>query len=68
MFMLVKEILSRRDTLRNYLSALKRSIVQCELYMHDEEMIQHLQSLKAEVEKEYDEINKALKPFEDLEM
>lgn len=66
--MLVKEILSRRDTLRNYLSSLKRSIVQCELYMHDEEMLEHLNGLKAEVEKEYNEINSALKPFEELEM
>lgn len=66
--MLVKEILFRRDSLRNYLSALQRSIVQCELYMHDEEMLHHLQSLKTEVEKEYSEINSALKPFEDLEM
>ena len=66
--MLVKEILSRRDTLKNYLNALKRSIVQCELYMHDEEMLHHLEGLRKEVEKEYIEINSALKPFEELEM
>lgn len=66
--MLVKEVLSRRDELKNYLYALKRSITHCELYMDDEDMANHLKALSKEIQKEFDEVDNALKPFEELQM
>lgn len=66
--MLVKEVLSRRDELKNYLYALKRSIKHCELYMDDEDMENDLKNLSKEIQKEFDEVDKALKAFEELEM
>ena len=66
--MLVKEVLSRRDQLKNYLYELKRSIKHCEIYMDDEDMENHLKDLSNEIQKEFDEVDKALKAFEELEM
>ena len=66
--MKVKEVLIRRDKLKDYLNALRRSITECELYMHDEKMLNDLESLRLEVEEEFIEVDGSLKTFEELDM
>lgn len=66
--MLVKEVLHRRDKLKNYSYGLKRSINYFKNVLNDKEMAEDLEDLNKEIEQEFDEINKALSTFENLEM
>lgn len=66
--MLVKEVLGRRDKLKNYSYGLKRSINYFENVLNDKELAADLQELHKEIQKELEDISKALVTFEDMEM
>lgn len=66
--MLVKEVLGRRDKLKNYSYGLKRSINYFRNTLGDQEMAQDLEDLHQEIQKEFEEISKALSTFENMEM
>ncbi|MDO4720827.1 MAG: hypothetical protein Q4A78_09205 [Peptostreptococcaceae bacterium] len=66
--MLVKEVLGRRDKLKNYSYGLKRSINYFEKVLNDKELAADLQELHMEIQKELEDISKALVTFEDMEM
>lgn len=66
--MKLKEILLKRDRLKNHIYAIKRAMTLCHMYMKDEEMIQELEEIKAEMETKYSELNENLKTIEEIEM
>lgn len=66
--MLVKEVLQRRDKLKNYSYGLKRSINYFSNVLNDKELASDLEDLHTEIEEEFNKINSALSTFEDLEM
>lgn len=66
--MKLKEVLVRRDQLKNHIYALKRSVSLCQMHLKDEEMIQHLTEIKQDLEGEYNELSQSLKPIEETEI
>ncbi len=66
--MKLKEILIKRDQLKNHIYALKRAITLCHMYMKDDEMIQDLEEIKEELENQLDELNNNLTTIEEMEM
>lgn len=66
--MKLKEILIKRDQLKNHIYALKRAIALCHMYMKDDEMIQDLEEIKVELESEFNELNNNLSTIEEIEM
>lgn len=66
--MKLKEILLKRDQLKNHIYALKRAITLCHMYMKDEEMIQDLESIKDSLENEFNELSNNLRTIEEIEM
>lgn len=66
--MLIKEVIKRRDTLKNYLHSLSIASNYCKIQIGDKQMVDDLQALYKEMEKEFNEINDSLKPFEEMSM
>lgn len=66
--MLVKEVLGRRDKLKNYAYGLQRSINYFRNTLGDQELAEDLEELYQEIQKEFHEIDKALATFENMEM
>jgi len=66
--MKVREVLLKRDRLKNHLYAIKRAIVLSELYLKDDEVIQNLTEMKVELQEGLEETNKSLETIEDMEM
>ena len=66
--MLLKDLLTRRDKLKTYLHALKRSINYFEVVLLDDEMGKELRDLHDEVMKEFKDLENAMRPLEEMEM
>lgn len=66
--MLLRDLLTRRDKLKTYVHALKRSINYFEVVLLDEEMGKELRDLYNEVMAEFKELDNAMKPLEEMEM
>ncbi|MBF1050914.1 MAG: hypothetical protein HXL16_01800 [Peptostreptococcaceae bacterium] len=66
--MRVKEVLQRRDTLKGYLHSLAIAKDFCCKNIGDKELVEDLQGIYLEIEKEFSDINESLKPFEDMDM
>ena len=66
MVMKLKEVLAKRDKLKNQIYALKRSIALCQIHLNDEEMIQDLTDVKAILESEFNELRNGLKTNEEF--
>jgi len=66
--MKLKEILIKRDQLKNHIYALKRAISLCHMYMKDDEMIQDLEEIKEALESEFNELSSNLSTIEEIEM
>ena len=66
--MRVKEVLQRRDKLRGYLHSLAISKNNCYKNISNPIMIDDLDSIYKEIEKEFKLIDESLKPFEDMDM
>jgi len=66
--MKLKEVLAKRDQLKNHIYALKRSITLCDMYLKDDELIQDLEEIKHEMEAEFNELSNNLKFIEETEI
>ncbi len=66
--MLLRDLLTRRDKLKTYLHALKRSINYFEVVLLDDEMAKELRDLYEEVMKEFKDLENAMRPLEEIEM
>ena len=66
--MLLKDLLTRRDKLKTYLHALKRSINYIEVVLLDDEMGKELRDLHDEVMKEFKDLENSMRPLEEMEM
>ena len=66
--MLLKDLLTRRDKLKTYLHALKRSINYFEVVLLDDEMGKELRDLHDEVMKEFKDLENSMRPLEEMEM
>lgn len=66
--MRIKEVLERRDKLKSYLDSLSIANSYCEKQIGNTAMTQNLKEIYAELETEFKQINKSLKPFEDMDM
>lgn len=67
--MRVKEVLQRRDQLKRYLHSLAIAKNFCEKSnVANLEMLEDLDGVYKELEKEYSSINISLKPFEEMDM
>jgi len=66
--MRVKEVLQRRDKLRGYLHSLSIAKNFCDRNIANPIMIDDLDSIYKEIEKEFNLIGESLKPFEDMDM
>ena len=66
--MRVKEVLQRRDKLRGYLHSLAIAKNFCDRNIANTIMIDDLDSIYKEIEKEFKLIDESLKPFEDMDM
>ena len=66
--MLLKDLLTRRDKLKTYLHALKRSINYFEVGLLDDEMGKELRDLHDEVMKEFKDLENSMRPLEEMEM
>ena len=66
--MLLKDLLTRRDKLKTYLHALKRSINYFEVVLLDEEMGREMRELYEEVMKEFEHLDNSMGPLIDMEM
>ncbi len=66
--MLLKDLLTRRDKLKTYLHALKRSINYFEVVLLDEEMGREMRELYEEVMKEFEHLDNSMGPLRDMEM
>lgn len=66
--MRVKEVLQRRDKLRGYLHSLAIAKNFCDRNIANPIMIDDLDSIYKEIEKEFKLIDESLKPFEDMDM
>lgn len=65
--MLIKEVLSRRDTLRGYLHALSVAKNYCKL-IGDDVIIDNLENLYNEVNEDFKKLDESLEPFENMSM
>lgn len=66
--MLIKEVINRRDELKNYLHSLSVATNYCRIQIGDKQLVEHLESLYAEVESEFNDISTRLNPFENMNM
>ncbi|MEN1759617.1 hypothetical protein [Anoxynatronum sibiricum] len=66
--MKLKEVLAKRDQLKNQIYALKRSIALCQIHLKDEEMIQDLTDIKAILDSEFNDLSNGLQAIEEIEM
>ena len=66
--MRVKEVLQRRDKLRGYLHSLAIAKNFCAKNIANPVMIDDLDGIYSEIEKEFKLIDESLKPFEDMDM
>ncbi len=66
--MKMREVLAKRDQLKNHIYALKRSITLCNMHLKDDDMIRDLEEIKGAMEVEYDELSSTLKFIEETEI
>lgn len=66
--MLIKEVITERDKLKNYLHSLSVALNYCKLQIGDRRMIGDLEGLYAELEEDFKRVDESLKPFENMSM
>lgn len=66
--MLIKSVLERRDNLRSYIYSISIAKNYCDIGIGNKKMVEDLEAVLDELQKEFDELDTSLKQIENIEM